>query len=146
MVDTRERADPESISKPSDAASRSAPGDTLRKPKDHHRCTVSIDDYARIGYETGPALDPLAVAALVTLLDAPTLKLRLDAATLLADAGLPGALKPLDDLASGWFTNRDLKTAAATAARAIRWRITQGAGGGLSVHDAGELSLKDEHD
>lgn len=90
--------------------------------------------------------DAARSAALVTLLDAPTLKLRLDAATLLADAGLPGALKPLDDLASGWFTNRDLKTAAATAARAIRWRITQGAGGGLSVHDAGELSLKDEHD
>jgi hypothetical protein len=84
--------------------------------------------------------------ALTRLLDAPTLKLRLDAANLLAEEGLPGALEKLDDLAGGWFTNRDLKAAADKAARAIRWRVTQGTSGGLSVHEAGNLTLKDGHD
>lgn len=84
--------------------------------------------------------------ALTKLLNAPTLKLRLDAARLLADDGLPGALEALDELAGGWFTNRELKAAADTAARTIRWRVSQGTGGGLSVHDAGELTLKDPDD
>lgn len=79
-------------------------------------------------------------AALCGLLDGPTLKIRLDAAHLLAEHGEAGALPTVDGLAGRWFTNRDLKRAAEAAATAIRWRIAHGRQGGLAVHEPGGLS------